>query len=235
MKPFLLTALALIAFTSAPAQTTASPSPRPANQKPASEPPIVRVRLDTSAGPITLALDSRRAPGTVQAFLRYVDDGRLDGTDFYRASRSKAVATQGFIQGGIGTNPRRKLPATPFEGTDVTGLAHVDGAVSMARGDSVDIATCNFTLLVGPLPWLDARPGSPGYAVFGKVAEGMPVVKRILAQPTGGGTGPMRGQMLFKPIRILRAVRLNGTAKPTGRPQAWLIQLPQRKVAPAPR
>lgn len=199
---------------------------------PASEPPIVRVRLETSAGPIVLALDARRAPQTVTAFLRYVDDGRLDGTDFYRASRSKERVGDGFIQGGIGTNPRRKLPATPFEGTDKTGLHHVDGAVSMARGDSVDIATCNFTLLVGPLPWLDARPGSPGYSVFGRVAEGMPVVKRILAQPTGGGVGPMRGQMLYQPVRIIRAVRLNGAAKPTGRPKTWLIALPERKDPP---
>lgn len=225
MKPFVFVTLALAAFTSTSTPTAAGPTP-----KPAAEPPIVRVRLDTSAGAIILALDSRRAPKTVTAFMAYVDDGRLDGTEFYRASRGRAVATQGFIQGGIGTNPRRKLPATPFEGTDVTGLTHVDAAVSMARGDSVDIATCNFTLLVGPLSWLDARPGSPGYAVFGKVADGMPVVKRILAQPTGGGTGAMRGQMLLKPIKIMRAVRLNGVAKPTGRPQAWLIELPQRKT-----
>ncbi|HEX7855551.1 MAG TPA: peptidylprolyl isomerase [Sphingobium sp.] len=221
MKPLIAAALVCLALATASAPIVAAP---------AAEPPIVRVRLETSTGQIILALDARRAPRTVSAFMRYVDDGRLDDTDFYRASRSKEHAGQGFIQGGIGANPRRKLPATPFEGTDVTGLHHVDGAVSMARGDSVDIATCNFTLLVGPLPWLDARPGSPGYAVFGKVAEGMPVVKTILAQPTGGGTGPMRGQMLYKPIRIIRAVRLNGTAQPTGRPKAWLIELPQWKV-----
>ncbi|MET0241636.1 MAG: peptidylprolyl isomerase [Sphingobium sp.] len=220
MKPFLFAALALVALTGA---STRSP-----------EPPVVRVRLETTAGPILLALDTARAPKTVTAFMRYVDDGRLDGTEFYRASRSKTAAGQGFIQGGIGTNPRRKLPATPFEGTDETGLAHVDGAVSMARGDSVDVATCNFTLLVGPSRWLDARPGSPGYAVFGKVSGGAPVIKRILAQPTGGGIGAMRGQMLIKRVRIIRAVRLNGTARPTGLPKTWLIELPQRRE-PTPR
>ncbi|MET0361531.1 MAG: peptidylprolyl isomerase [Sphingobium sp.] len=225
MKPLLAIALALLALPDLSASLLAKAPPLPR----AAEPAIVRVRLETSAGPITLALDARRAPRTVTAFMTYVDDGRLDGTEFYRASRSKAVATQGVIQGGIGTNPRRKLPATPFEGTDVTGLSHVNATVSMARGDSVDIATCNFTLLVGPLPWLDARPGSPGYAAFGTVAGGMPVVKRILAQPTGGGTGAMRGQMLLKPVTIIRAVRLNGTAKPTGRPKTWLIKLPERR------
>jgi peptidyl-prolyl cis-trans isomerase A (cyclophilin A) len=225
MKPLVAAALALVALAS----TSALSAPKPA-AKPAHEPAIVRVRLETSAGVITLALDAKHAPQTVAGFMEYVDDGRLDGTEFYRSSRSKAAPGQGFIQGGIGTNPRRKLPATPFEGTDVTGLSHVDGAVSMAHGDSADIATCNFTLLVGPLPWLDARPGSPGYAAFGKVIGGMPVVKRILAMPTGGGSGPMRGQMLFKPIIINRAVRLDGVAKPTGRPKTWLMVLPQRKV-----
>ena len=222
MKPLLAALAALLLL---------SPCSIPVEAKPAAagEPAIVRVRLETSAGAVLLALDARRAPRTVRAFMTYVDDGRLDGTEFYRASRSKEDPGQGFIQGGIGTNPRRKLPATPFEGTNETGLRHVSDAVSMARGDSVDIATCNFTLLVGPLPWLDAGPGRPGYAVFGTVAAGMPVVKRILAQPTGGGRGAMRGQMLLKPVKILRAVRLNGVAKPTGRPKTWLMELPQRK------
>lgn len=223
MKVLLAAALALLLSASASAPTIASP---------AAEPPTVRVRLETSAGAITLALDYAHAPRTVSSFLTYVDDGRLDGTEFYRASRSRETPGHGFIQGGIGTNPRRKLPATPFEGTDVTGLHHVDGAVSMARGDSVDIATCNFTLLVGPLPWLDARPGSPGYAVFGRVIGGMDIVKRILAQPTGGGTGAMRGQMLLRRVMIQRAVRLDGTAKPTGRPKTWLMVLPQRRDPP---
>jgi len=221
MKPSIAIAVALVAFGSVSPSASASPA--------ATEPATVRVRLETSAGVITLALDAKRAPKTVAGFMAYVDDGRLDGTEFYRSSRSKAAPGQGFIQGGIGTNPRRKLPATPFEGTDKTGLSHVDATVSMAHGDSADIATCNFTLLVGPLPWLDARPGSPGYAAFGKVIGGMPVVKTILAQPTGGGTGAMRGQMLFKPILIKRAVRLDGVAKPTGRPKTWLMELPRRK------
>lgn len=217
MKPLIAIAFALLALVASPPSAAA-------------EPPTVRVRLETSAGTITLALDAKRAPKTVAGFMEYVDDGRLDGTEFYRASRSKVSPGQGFIQGGIGTNPRRKLPATPFESTAQTGLSHVDATISMAHGDSADIATCNFTLLVGPLPWLDARPGSPGYAAFGKVIGGMPVVKRILAQPTGGGTGAMRGQMLVKPVIIKRAVRLDGVAKPTGRPKTWLIQLPQRKT-----
>lgn len=193
----------------------------------AADPAITRVRLETSAGDIVLALDARRAPKSVRSFMTYVDDGRLDGTEFYRASRSKSTPGQGFIQGGIGTNARRKLPATPFEPTSKTGLSHVDGAISMAHGDDPAVATCNFSLLVGPHKWLDAQPGKPGYAVFGRIESGQAVVKRILALPTGGGTGAMRGQMILKPVIIKRAVRLNGTPHPTGLPKTWLIELPQ--------
>lgn len=196
----------------------------------AAEPATVRVRLETSAGPITLSLDYRHAPKTVTNFLQYVDDGRLEGTEFYRASRKKDVPKQGFIQGGIGTEPRRKLTAVDFESTQQTGLRHVDGAISMARGDATNLATCNFSLLVGPHQWLDAGARGPGYAVFGRVSGGMETVKRVLAMPTGGGVGPMRGQMLLTPVKIIRAVRLDGVAKPTGRPKTWLIALPERKV-----
>lgn len=193
----------------------------------ATDPAITRVRLETSAGDIVLALDAQRAPRSVRSFMTYVDDGRLDGTEFYRASRSKRAPGQGFIQGGIGTNPRRKLPATPFEPTSETGLSHIDGAISMAHGDDPAVATCNFSLLVGPHTWLDARPASPGYAVFGRIESGQAVVKRILALPTGGGTGAMRGQMILKPVIIQRAVRLNGKPHPSGLPKTWLIDLPQ--------
>ncbi|HTH27719.1 MAG TPA: peptidylprolyl isomerase [Sphingobium sp.] len=216
MKPFIAAALALFALTSAVAKSPAQPA-------------TVRVRLETSAGPIVLALDAARAPKTVANFMAYVDDGRLDGTQFYRASRSKANPGSGFVQGGIGTEVRRKLPAVPFEPTSETGLRHIDATVSMARGDATSVATCNFSLLVGAHPWLDAREGSPGYAAFGKVVGGMATVKRILAMPTAGGTGAMRGQMLVKPVTIMRAVRLDGTARPTGRPKTWLIPLPQRR------
>jgi peptidyl-prolyl cis-trans isomerase A (cyclophilin A) len=118
----------------------------------------------------------------------------------------------------------------PFEPTSQTGLRHVDATISMARGDSTDIATCNFSLLVGPHPWLDANASSPGYAAFGKVIDGMATVKRILAMPTAGGRGVMRGQMLVKPVTIRRAVRLDGKPSPTGRPKTWLIELPHART-----
>ncbi len=188
---------------------------------------VVRVRLETSAGNIVLALDGRRAPKTVANFLAYVDDGRLDNTEFYRATRRKADPRFGFIQGGIAQDARRMLPPLVLEPTDKTGITHQDGTVSMAHGINADAANANFSIMVGPNPGLDARPGNRGYAAFGKVVSGMDVVKRILALPTGGGREAMKGQMILQPIKIVRAVRLDGVAKPTGRVKPWLIGPPR--------
>jgi peptidyl-prolyl cis-trans isomerase A (cyclophilin A) len=67
---------------------------------------------------------------------------------------------------------------------------------------------------------MDARPGYPGYAAFGRVVEGMPVIRRILASPTGAGMG---GALILHPILIRRAVRLDGKPRPTGQVKPWLI------------
>lgn len=184
------------------------------------------VRVVTSEGPITLALDARRAPKTTANFMAYVDDGRLDGTTFYRAARRKSATGLGYIQGGIRTDARRSLPPIAHEPTDQTGIRHLDGVISMARGGAPGSAMGNFFIMAGPNPALDARDGRPGYAAFGKVISGMDTVRRILAQPTGGGVGAMRGQMILRPIHIIRAERLNSIAKPTGRTKPWLIKLP---------
>jgi peptidyl-prolyl cis-trans isomerase A (cyclophilin A) len=191
----------------------------------AREPAIVRVRLDTTAGPITIALDARHAPRTVENFLAYVDDGRFDGVTFYRAARSKRVPGDGFIQAGIRTDARRILPPFPLETTTMTGIRHTNGAISMARAQDPKSAGGNFVLLSGPAPWMDAQPGAPGYAAFGHVTRGMALVRRILAMPTGsGGFEAFKGQMLLKPVIVRRAVRLDGTPKPTGLVKSWLVK-----------
>ena len=190
---------------------------------PAAPPGAVRVRLETSEGPIMVALDMKRAPVTSTNFLAYVDDGRLDGTTIYRASRRKTDSKLGFIQGGIDTDHRRALRGIPLEPTSKTGLRHVDGTISMAHGANPDTATGNFTIMVGANPALDARPGYPGYAAFGQVIGGMANVKKILAKPTGGGRGAMRGQMILQPVKLIRAVRIDGKPRPTGRVKPWLI------------
>lgn len=190
------------------------------------DPGLVRVRLVTTEGNIVVALDARRAPKTTANFLAYVDDGRLDGTKFYRAARRKTVPHLGYIQGGIGTDARRTLPPVEHEPTTQTGIRHLDGVISMARGGAPGSAMGNFFIMAGANPALDARDGRPGYAAFGHVAAGMDVVRRILARPTGGGVGAMRGQMILKPVELIRAERIDGVAKPTGRAKPWLIELP---------
>lgn len=200
----------------APASVVAQPSTGP-------RPGIVRVRLDTSAGPILLALDARRAPATTKNFLAYIDDGRFDGITFYRAARGKADPRRGFVQAGIRQDAKRILPSFPFEPTSKTGIRHLDATISMARGDDPASAGGNFVLTVGPTPQMNARPGYKGYAAFGRVIGGMDVVKRILALPSGGGFDAMKGQMILHPVLIRRAVRLDGTPKPTGLPKVWLM------------
>ncbi len=193
-------------------------------------PGLIRVRFVTSEGPIVLALDARRAPKTTENFLEYVDDGRFDGTDFYRASRQKSAPKLGFVQGGIRTDARRILPPFPLETTAKTGIKHIDGTISMARGMTPASAGGNFFITVGPAPAMDARPGYPGYAAFGHVIAGMDVIKRILAKPTGGGMDAFKDQMILKRVALVSARRLDGVAKPTGLPRAWLIKTgPDRK------
>lgn len=187
-------------------------------------PGYVRVRLETSMGNIVLALDQKRAPQTTANFMKYVDDSRLDGTSFYRASRGKRDPKHGFIQGGIDTDYRRTIiPGVPLEPTTKTGIHHLDGTISMARHEQLNSATGNFSIMVGANPALDGRPGYAGYAAFGHVISGMAVVKRILARPTCCGSGMMFGQMIKQRVKIIRAVRLDGTAKPTGDVKPWLI------------
>lgn len=184
-------------------------------------PGYVRVRLETAFGPITLALDAKRAPETTANFMKYVDDGRFDGVSFYRVARNKKAPQFGFIQSGIRTDARRFLDMIPHESTKKTGIKHLDMTISMARRGPPGSANGNWFISVGAMPWMDWKPDNPGYAAFGRVVAGQAVVKNILAQPTGGG---MNGTLLMKPIYVKRAVRLDGKAKPTGRPRPWVLE-----------
>jgi peptidyl-prolyl cis-trans isomerase A (cyclophilin A) len=194
-----LLALCLAAALSAPAAARDAP-PAPAV--------AVRVILETSAGSILVETDPR-APITAANFLRYVDEGRFNGTDFYRGMALGAGT--GVVQGGTANAPDRILPPIAHEPTSQTGLRHVDGALSMARFDP-GTADGDFFIIVGNLPGFDAgraAPGDPGFAVFGRVIEGMDVVRAILTAPKSPteGEGFMRGQMLDPRIRIVTARR----------------------------
>lgn len=171
-------------------------------------PDVVRVRLETAEGPITLDLDARRAPITAKNFVRYVEAGRFDETSFYRAARTKGDEQEGFIQGGIRRSYRRMFPPIAHEPTSETGLRHEAGTISMAYREP-GYAMGDFFITTKAMPGMDAKPGEPGFAAFGKVVEGLDTVRKILAAPTDeGGSGAMKGQMITEPVKIIAARRV---------------------------
>jgi peptidyl-prolyl cis-trans isomerase A (cyclophilin A) len=213
MKPLLalaLVALAMPALAQTPAP--AAPPAAPAEAAPAPRPATVRVTLATAEGPIVLELEKERAPVTTANFLRYVDQKRFDGAVFYRAMKLSPDGSYGLIQGGTRNDRKTTLPPIAHEPTSKTGLSHVDGAVSMARG-APGSATGDFFISIGALTSLDADPSKPGdnqgFAVFGRVVEGMDVVRKIMAAPTSPteGQGVMKGQMIAAPVKIATARR----------------------------
>ena len=184
-------ALALSAFTSA--AVLAQPVP-PANQP-------VKVALDTSAGRIVLALDKGRAPITTANVLAYVDGGKFDGEGFYRAM---PLTNGGLIQGGITSDGRKLNKPIAHEPPSQTGIRHTAGTISMASA-APGQARSDFFILTTDVPSFD-----DSFAPFGKVVEGMDVVKAILAAPVSPtkGEGPMKGQMLDPVVKISKARRV---------------------------
>ena len=172
----------------------------------------VLVRLTTPLGDIDLAVDTLRAPITSANFLKYVDGGFYNGGRFHRATRPDnytpappARPAMELIQGGI--NPERRgeaAPPIPLERTNVTGLKHVVGTVSMARGTAADTATSDIFILLDEQPSLDFGGGrfddKQGGAAFGRVVAGLEVVRKIQQEP-------VKGQNLTPPVPITSAAR----------------------------
>ncbi len=196
-------------------QETAAPPPVADAPEPDAQYATVNVVLETPLGAITIALETQRAPITAANFLRYVEEGRFDGTVFYRAmSLDAEPKPNGLLQGGAQFDPKRILPPIAHEPTSKTGLSHTNGAVSMAMGEPGS-ANGDFSIMLQDQTGLDAQPGSTdpvwknGYAVFGYVIEGMNVVAAIHAGATdpNKGEGWMKGQMLAEPVKIIAARR----------------------------
>jgi peptidyl-prolyl cis-trans isomerase A (cyclophilin A) len=172
------------------------------------------VVLETALGPITLEIATELAPVTAANFLRYVTEKRFDGTKFYRAMRLDwGDQPNGLIQGGAQMDPKRIRDPIAHEPTNVTGVTHKAGAISMARY-APGTATGDFSILLSDMEGLDADPSAAdedaraGFAAFGRVVEGMDVVRAIFDAPTDpdAGEGRMKGQMLVEPVPILRAI-----------------------------
>ncbi len=195
--PLLFPLLALAAPLTA--QTPAAPVATAAAEK-------VHVTLTTAQGPIVLEIEKGKAPITAANFLKYVDGKKLDGTVFYRAV--KVQDNYGFIQFGTQNDPARSFPPIAHEPTSKTGLSHVDGAISMAMAKP-GTARGDFFIIVGNTPSMDADGTNAGYAVFGRVVQGMEIVRRIMEMPTSPtkGVGLMKGQMLDPTVAVKNARR----------------------------
>lgn len=169
----------------------------------------VKVVVQTELGAIVLEVDTARAPNTAANFLRYLDAGHYDGGTFHRTvkmdNQPDSPVKIEVIQAGV--NPARAkegFPAIPIERTNVTGLRHTDGAISMARGQP-DSATSGWFICINDQPSLDfggaRNADGQGFAAFGRVVQGMDVVRKIQHAPNTDA------QLLTPPIKILKASR----------------------------
>jgi cyclophilin family peptidyl-prolyl cis-trans isomerase len=139
-----------------------------------------RVQVETTHGNFVLELDAVRAPLTTENFLRYVRDGYYDGTVFHRVIANFVV--QG---GGYDANlaPRQARAAIPNESGN--GLSNRRGTIGLAREDSPHSGSSQFYVNLMDNVSLDPLPSRWGYAVFGRVVEGMDSIDRIAHLPTG--------------------------------------------------
>lgn len=169
-----------------------------------------RVSMETVHGTIVVELDTDKAPVSANNFLRYVDESRFSAARFYRAVRldnqpGNDVKIE-VLQGGLGFEPDlKRLPEIAHETTEATGLRHRNGTISMARA-APGTASSEFFICIGDQPELDfggrRNPDGQGFSVFGRVIEGMDVVKKIHA-------GTVAGQILEEPVAI-RMQRVEG-------------------------
>ncbi|MGH8378388.1 MAG: peptidylprolyl isomerase [Gammaproteobacteria bacterium] len=186
----LLIAALLAACSQAPVRPTAPPNPYP------------DVAFETSLGTFVVQLDSRRVPLTVANFLHYANNGFYNGTTFHRV-------VPGFViqGGGYNTTYAEKKTLAPIPNESGNGLSNLRGTIAMARDDAPHTATAQFYINLVDNRKLDPRPDRWGYAVFGKVIQGMNVVDKIAAVPTGK-TGPFDKDAPLTPVVILKALVL---------------------------
>ena len=169
------------------------------------------VRIQTTLGVIEAELYADKAPATVANFLKYVDAGRYSGGQFHRTvtlhpdNQPNNTVKIEVIQGGVNPDFAEKdWPALTLERTRDTGLRHLDGTLSMAHAGP-DTATSDFFICIGTQPELDfggkRNSDGQGFAAFGRVTQGLEIVKKIQSAPADG-------QKLTPPVRILKIERL---------------------------
>lgn len=177
---------------------------------------LPKVALETVYGDIIVEVNAQAAPASAADFLRFVERGWFDGAGFYRVVRpdndygSPIISV---IQGGLLEDAAAYAPIA-HEPTAQTGLMHLDGTISLARGDVGTGSASAFFICIGAQPSLDEggmrnRDGA-GFAAFGQVIEGMDVVRAIHALKADAATDDayVAGQILAEPVlfkaRLLR-------------------------------
>jgi cyclophilin family peptidyl-prolyl cis-trans isomerase len=162
------------------------------------------IRFETSHGAFTVELFPKEAPITVENFLRYVDDGHFDGTIFHRI-------VPGFViqGGGLSADFATRKTRAPISNEAHNGLKNGRGTLSMARTNDVNSATSQFFVNLKDNAFLDHGPRDYGYAVFGRVSEGMEVIDKI----AGVGTGRRKGYQdaPLEDVVIVTARRVPGS------------------------
>ncbi|MGN2253720.1 peptidylprolyl isomerase [Frateuria sp. GZRe12] len=201
--------LALLMFL--PLGVLAQAAPPSASTSATPPAPGPKVLLHTSVGDITLELFPDKAPKSVANFLQYVREGFYDGTVFHRAINGYLV------QGGLYTRdlqPKRTHPAIASEADN--GLSNLRGTVAVARGADPNSGTAQFFINLVDNRRLDFAGNQSGltwgYAVFGRVVEGMNVVDKIAGLPTRG-QGAFAADVPY-PLPIIQSVRVVGEEAP---------------------
>ncbi|WP_159467483.1 peptidylprolyl isomerase [Dyadobacter sp. 3J3] len=167
-----------------------------------------KILVETEMGNIVLQLNPEKAPLTSSNFLRYVNANRYDAATFYRTVRMDNQANKKIkievIQGGLGDDSTKNFPRIKHESTNITGLKHLNGTLSMAR-NVPGSAGSEFFICINDQPELDfggkRNPDGQGFAAFGEVISGMDVVKKIQTRETGDGE---KNQSLKLPVRIIK-------------------------------
>ncbi|MDE2295018.1 MAG: peptidyl-prolyl cis-trans isomerase [Gammaproteobacteria bacterium] len=142
------------------------------------------IRFETTKGGFTVELFESDAPQTAANFLRYVQEGFFDGTIFHRVIPGFVI--QG---GGFGEDMRQKRTHAPIKNEADNGLKNLRGTLSMARTNDVNSATSQFFVNLKDNAFLDHQKGNFGYAVFGRITEGMDVIDAIAGVETGRRAG----------------------------------------------
>jgi peptidyl-prolyl cis-trans isomerase A (cyclophilin A) len=142
------------------------------------------IRFETNLGDFTVELLEKEAPISSANFLKYVDDGHFDGTIFHRVIPGFVIQGGGFTE-----DMNQKRTNAPIKNEADNGIKNKRGTLSMARTNDINSATSQFFVNLKDNDFLDHSKGNFGYAVFGRVAEGMDVIDKIAAVETGRRRG----------------------------------------------